>query len=118
MGGPPRDKLLSTLGLCARAGGLIYGTDLVCEALRRGIRNKTPLMVIVASDASANTRKKINDKCKYYGVRAVLIPHTAAEMGASLGRPGAIAAAGVTDRQLCRALEGQLGGCGEGRFEG
>lgn len=108
-----RDRLLSTLGLCARAGALLYGTDNICDAMRRKIRGKTPLLVVVASDASANTQKKISDKCKYYGVRLVLIPHTTAELGAALGRAGTIAAVAVIDRQLCRAVEGQLGG-GEG----
>ena len=30
----PEEKLLSTVGLCARARKLVMGTPMVCEALR------------------------------------------------------------------------------------
>lgn len=97
-----------TLGLCARAGAIIYGTDGICDALRRGVRGKTPLLIVEASDTSENTHKKITDKCRYYGAKHVVIPHGSADLAAALGRQGALAAAGVTDAQLCVAVEKHL----------
>lgn len=103
-----KNHLITTLGLCARAGALIYGTDMICEALRNGVKNKTPLLVIEASDTSENTRKKLSDKCKFYKVRLVIIPCSSATLGAALGRHRALAAAGITDAQLTRAVEMQI----------
>ena len=49
MSGPvqttPGEKLLSTLGLCARARKLITGTPMVCEALRQG--GKAPVLAVL-----------------------------------------------------------------------
>jgi len=45
---PPEDKLLSTLGLCARARKLVMGTPMVCEALRD---KKTPVIAVLEASA-------------------------------------------------------------------
>lgn len=100
-------RLLLTLGLAARAGALIYGTDMVCAALRRA--KGAPLLVIEASDTSANTRKKLTDKCRHYKVRHIVVPHSMAALGRALGK-GALAAVGIVDREFCRAVEKQLDG--------
>ena len=48
--------VLRALGLCKRAGALITGTPMICDALRDGKRK--PLMVLVASDVSEGTKKE------------------------------------------------------------
>ncbi len=101
-------NLLSTLGLCARAGALIYGTDRVCEALRLAKQGQTPLMVLEAEGNSQNTQKKLSDKCTYYKVRHVILPVNSAALGAALGRGGELAAVGLVNSDLCRAVDKQL----------
>ena len=60
-------KILSSLGLCARAGKIIFGVPMICEAMKkRGA--KAPCAVFEASDTSENTHKKITDKCKFYNI--------------------------------------------------
>jgi ribosomal protein L7Ae-like RNA K-turn-binding protein len=112
--GSEKSRLLKTLGLCARAGALVYGTDMICDAMRRGVRCKTPLLVIEASDTSENTRKKLNDKCKYYNVRLAVVPYGSAALGAAVGKRRPLAAAGITDAQLKRAVEMQIDNNGSG----
>lgn len=99
-------KLLMTLGLGARAGALISGTELVCEALRS--EKKKPLLVIEASDTSENTHKRLNDKCTFYSVRIERIGVSAAELGHAIGKSSSSAAVGVTDAGICRAIEKKL----------
>ncbi len=53
------------MGLALKAGKLISGED-ACE---RAIKSKNVNLVIVASDASLNTKKKFNDKCSFRDVR-------------------------------------------------
>ncbi len=55
------------LGLAYVAGKLIVGSDLTVKA----IQTDKAKLVILASDASDNTTKKIMDKTKYYGITCV-----------------------------------------------
>ena len=100
------DKLLSTVGLCARARKLVMGTPMVCETLRSG---KPPiLMVLEASDTSENTHKKLSDKCAYYQVPLYRLSADTARLGKAVGKTGAVATVGVTDENLCKALTPHL----------
>lgn len=55
---------ISLLGLVNRARKLISGEELVIKEIRSGKAK----LVLLASDASKNTEKKISDKCTYYQV--------------------------------------------------
>lgn len=99
------DHLLSSLGLCARAGALIYGTPMVCEALRA---KRRPYLVLEASDTSEGTHKRLTDKCRFYNVRHVRLSYTGAELAAAVGKSATLAAVAVCDEQLCRMLDAKL----------
>ena len=98
-------KLLSTIGLCARAGGLIFGTPMVCQALQK---KAGVLAVLEASDTSANTHDRLSSTCAYYQVPHYRIPATTAELGKCIGKTGAVAAVGITHEGLWRALSEHL----------
>lgn len=57
-------KVLGTLGLAMRAGDVVSGEFMTEKAIRDGMAG----LVIVAEDASANTKKKFADSCHYYRV--------------------------------------------------
>ena len=79
------EKLLSTLGLCARARKLVMGTPMVCEALRQG--GKSPVLAVLeASDTSENTHKKLADKCTFYGVPLYRLPADTTRLGKAIGK--------------------------------
>ena len=68
-------KISSMLSLCAKAGMLITGEESAEKALQKG----TAELIIIAADASENTKKKFVNKCFFYqkpvrvfGERAVL----------------------------------------------
>ena len=116
------EKLLSTLGLCARARKLVMGTPMVCEALRQG--GKSPVLAVLeASDTSENTHKKLDDKCTFYGVPLYRLPADTTRLGKAIGKTGAVAAVGVTDENLYKALAVHLppredvGGAAESTFQ-
>lgn len=54
----------SNLGLAYRAGKLVFGVEMCVKA----IQNNTAKIVLIASDSSENTIKKITDKANYYQV--------------------------------------------------
>ena len=93
-------KLLGLLGFAARARKIVCGTDLCRDEIRRG---RLPL-VMVASDASANTKKRITDACKYYDTDLCLIPITANELSSRIGKTASIAVIGVTDMNFVNGI--------------
>ncbi|WP_120189535.1 L7Ae/L30e/S12e/Gadd45 family ribosomal protein [Ammoniphilus oxalaticus] len=58
------NKVEQFLGLATKAGGLITGEQIVVKA----ITSKQVYLVILAADASENTRKKFQDKCRSYSI--------------------------------------------------
>lgn len=98
------EKILLTLGLCAKAGKLIFGVPMICEAMKKGGKNM-PLIVLEASDASENTQKKISDKCKFYGVEHVRLCHDGERLASAVGKTAKLGAVAVTDKGLCLLIK-------------
>lgn len=57
-------KVLGTLGLAMKAGNVVSGEFMTEKAIRGG----EAALVIVAGDASANTKKKFRNSCSFYHV--------------------------------------------------
>ncbi len=93
-------KVLSMLGLSRRAGAVIIGTDLVTKALPSG---KVKL-VMYANDSSANTEKKITDKCKFYHTECVKLTYDGGEIAHAIGKQSTVSVVGVTDENFSREL--------------
>lgn len=99
------ERIVRLLGLAAKAGKLVYGTDMVCEGLRA---KKRILLVVESGDSSENTHKKITDKCAYYGVKHVRLSLDTERFGAALGKRGGLAAVGVLDASFASGIESHL----------
>ena len=98
--------LLTSLGLSAKAGALIFGVPQICEALSRKKREGSyPLLVVEASDTSENTHKRISDRCGYYNVKHIRIGATTEELAHALGKSAMLAAVALTNENLCRLAE-------------
>ena len=96
---PAADRALGLLGMAARAGAVISGTDRVREAARgEGVR-----LVLLASDASANSREKLVPLLTARGISHV-IRFDRNELGAAIGR-GPLSAVGVMDQKLADRLQ-------------
>ena len=100
-------KLLMSLGLCVRAGKVIFGVPMICEAMRRGGAG-APVTVFEAADTSDNTKKRIGDKCKYYGVKHITLRVNGAALAAALGKSASLGAVAVTDRRMSEMVEQYL----------
>ncbi len=59
-----QDRILATLGLAARGRNAVSGGFQVLNAVRDG----SAMVVLVAEDASDNTKKLFADKCSFYQV--------------------------------------------------
>lgn len=58
------DKVLSMIGLAARAGAVKSGEFLV----EKSVKTRHGKLVIVATDASDNTKKMFKDMCSFYHI--------------------------------------------------
>ena len=97
-----QNKVLSLLGLAMRGRNLVSGEFQTLEAVKNG----RAMLVIIAEDASANTRKLFTDKCTYYGVpvRSFGIKD---ELGRAIGKDMR-SSLGVCDAGLADAIIKQL----------
>lgn len=59
-----QSKVLSLIGIAARGRNVVSGEFSTENAVKDG----SACLVIVAEDASANTKKKFTDKCQFYEV--------------------------------------------------
>lgn len=58
------DKVLSMIGLAAKAGKVVSGEFMTEQKSKEG----KAYLVIVALDASANTKKNFHDMCEFYKI--------------------------------------------------
>lgn len=106
---PQTDRALRLLGLAAKARALTVGTPLICTALAKGAKGKTPLLVLTAADSSPNTQKRLTDRTAFYGVEIRSLPLTCAQLAHTIGKKEAlVAAVGVNDQNLAAAIKAAL----------
>ena len=98
-------RALGMLGLAAKAGRVIAGVPLICIALQKHAKGKTPLIVLSAADASPNTKKRIGDRTAFYGVPHYPLTADCVTLALSVGkRECAVAAVAVTEEGLAKAI--------------
>jgi len=96
-------EVYSLLGLCARARKLSSGSILIND-----IRLKKVYFVMIAEDASDNTKKKITDKCQYYHVDYMIcgdVDHISQAVG-QINR----VALGIKEKGFASKIKSKLGG--------
>ena len=74
-------RILSMFGLAARAGRIASGEFQTETAVKSG----SAFLVVVAEDASENTKKLFSDKCSFYKVPVITLG-TKEELGHSIGK--------------------------------
>lgn len=97
-----QDKVLSLLGLAMRGHNLVSG-ELQTE---ESVKNGSAMLVIVAEDASANTKKLFRDKCSFYEV-PVYEYGTKETLGRAIGKEMR-SSLGVCDEGLAKTIIKQL----------
>ena len=96
------DRILSFISLARKAGKIKSGEFSTEEAVRQG----KAYLVIVASDASDNTRKHFDDMCRYRDLPLYIISDSLS-LGRALGYEFRMSLA-VTDQGFARSLEQKI----------
>jgi ribosomal protein L7Ae-like RNA K-turn-binding protein len=85
-------------GLALASGNVVSGEGMVLDAVRK----RKVKLVILATDVSENTRKRIEDKCTYYKI-PVKSYLTKEELGHSIGKEYR-AVIGILDAGFSRSI--------------
>ncbi len=80
-------KALNLLGLAQRARKLESGSPTVLTS----VRSKQATLVVIADDASQNTKKQFLDKCEYYNIPSYII-FTKEEISHAIGKERTVCA--------------------------
>ena len=94
------DKVSSYIGLTMKAGRLANGEFAVEKSVKEGKAH----LVILASDASENTKKKFTDMCRYYNVQTYVYADKES-LGHMIGREQR-ACISINDAALARTIIG------------
>lgn len=95
------NRILTSLGLCSKAGKLIFGVPMIIEAMQKG---KKIFLVLEASDTSDNTHKKITDKCSFYGVEKIRLDFDGGNIASFVGKSSSLAAVAITDEGFYKMI--------------
>lgn len=93
------NKILSYLGLAARGRRLVSGEFSTEQAVKKGKAH----IVIIAEDASENTKKNFRDMCTYYKVN-IYFYGSKEQLGHAIGKEFRASVA-IIDANLARAAE-------------
>ena len=89
------------LGFAMRAGKIVIGSDLVCKTMARGEAK----LIVLTTDSSSGTKKRIKFKAEYYGVTVTEPNITSSELGKLLGKTYAPATVAVTDEGFATEIK-------------
>ena len=90
------------MGIATKAGKTVSGEF----SVERAVKDGKAVLVVVAEEASDNTKKMFTNMCKYYNV-PLYIYGTKDELGKAMGKLMRASMA-ITDEGLGKALEKQI----------
>ena len=106
-----QSKIFSSLGLATKAGKTQSGEF----STEKAVKSFRAFLVIVAEDASDNTKKMFTNMCTYYEVPCVIYG-TKVELGHAMGKEMRASLA-ITDEGFAKMIQKQLASEGIGGNE-
>lgn len=97
-------RFVGMLGFAMRAGKLIIGTESVCRAMAKG----TPKLVVVSTDASEQTKKKLTVKSDFYRIPYIVTEISSQKIAKMIGKSYAPMAVAITDSGFAEEIEKAL----------
>lgn len=91
------NKIYNLIGLATRARKIVSG-----EELLDAIRKKKVSLVIVAEDASENTKKRYSDKCSFYEIDLIYV-ESSIRLNQAIGKSNRMAL-GITDEGFKKSI--------------
>ena len=108
-----KTRAVGMLGFAMRAGKVVIGTDLTLRAIASRGRGRVEL-VLVTSDASEATRKRVFNKCEFYKREVRELWLNSSELGDLLGKAFAPVTVGVADEAFATEIKKAIAAIGDG----
>lgn len=96
------DKIYSIMGLAEKAGKVVSGEF----STEKAIKSRKACLVVLASDASENTRKHFSDMCAYRNI-PLCTYGSKEELGHAIGKQMRVNLA-ITDRGLADSIRKRI----------
>lgn len=97
-----KNKVTSLIGLAMKAGKIVSGEFMTEKSVKTG----KAYLVLVAADASENTRKKFRNMCSFYEI-PVFFAESKEELGRAIGKEYRASMA-VQDMNFAAAIQKEL----------
>ena len=101
MGAP--SKTLSLIGFATKARKITFGTELTVSTVRKGKKNGVYLM-LYASNASENTKKRVRDCGAYHHVPVMELAEASDELAKITGKLHPVVVIGIADEGFASAI--------------
>ena len=101
MGAP--SKTLSLIGFATKARKITFGTEFTVSTVRKGKKNGIYLM-LYASNASDNTKKRVRDCGAYHNVPVMELAETSSELAGITGKLHPVVVMGIADEGFASAI--------------
>ena len=95
-----KTKLEFALGIARKAGAVLTGTEIIRDA----IRAKKLRCVILASDASDNTKKRLRNSCDFHKVKLFEVSLTMDALSSAVGLQRLTSAVGIGGHSVLRLV--------------
>lgn len=96
------DRVISMLGLSAKAGKVVSGEF----STEKAVKSRKAFLVLIAEDASDGTKKKFLDMCRFYHTPCQIYGRKE-QLGAAIGKQFRASLA-ITDANLAKAVRDKL----------
>lgn len=93
------NKLLNMLGLARRAGKISQGAFICGKTIKSGMAQ----LVILAEDASDNTKKSIKNSCDFYNAKLIEYSQMS-ELGHAVGASAPRSVISINDKNFAKAI--------------
>lgn len=101
MGAP--SKVVSLIGFATKARKITFGTELTVGTVRKEKKNGVYLM-LYASNASENTKKRVRDCGAYHHVPVMELAEDSAEIARITGKLHPVVVMGIADEGFASAI--------------
>lgn len=95
------NKIEGMLGIAMRSHKLVSG-----DKIWDSIRKKQAKLIVIGEDIGANNRKKLLDKCAFYGIEVMMIPSSQMIINAIGANRKAVA---ICDQGFAKAIKDMKG---------
>ena len=95
------NKTLRYIGLAKKAGALVVGSAAVLDAVRKG----SPGLVLLASDLSAQSKKKLITSCAYHKIPINTLEYGMSDLSDALGRSASVGAVAILKKPILHLFD-------------